>query len=343
MRAALSVSAVPASEEDLALAMGSLERSIAGFQAEITAGHSSSDRDRNHPRPSGTSARQSWQNEGDVEVGERSIIDTNGGHRMRVSKCSFGDSNYPEAAFDGVPLLAFADHRSPRSQQRRMGQSAPNAAATANAPADARTITAGSCPTHNAGVYAENGALFDASRSGCRSSLCNDDDIKNGNHPEAKCFSCNDDDIIHGNYPGAKCSGGNMAKSRGSAGNSKEDEVAATATAGSGVDDADDETVSLSGRIGQLFWKLCPRLGGFVAPWVKDFSGEAALAPKEDGGRLVEGDGRVKVVFVSSRFGNYGSTKALAGLIHLLPRDYFEVRCDTTSTTSTVRTGVRQD
>lgn len=71
--------------------------------------------------------------------------------------------------------------------------------------------------------------------------------------------------------------------------------------------------------VAKLFSRLCPDLGGFVAPGLEAFAGGDGMAPRE-------GDERVSVVFVSSKFWNHGTTKTVAGLIRLLPRDFFEVK-----------------
>ncbi|CAM9525505.1 unnamed protein product [Scytosiphon promiscuus] len=193
IRAALSIPVVASSRQDLALTMATLDHWL----------------ERQEPPPPSAAAPPDTP----------------------LSSCSFGALNYPEVAFDSIPLLSFADYRrSPRT--RREGD-----------------------PTN----------------------------------------------------------GGS----------------AATASARSGVEPAGagaaDTTESLYGPIGRLFSRLCPDLGAYVAPWLESYSGGASLAPYEWGGLLGEADGRVRVVFVSSRFGNHPTTKALAGLMRLLPRQHFEV------------------
>lgn len=167
------------------------------------------------------------------------------GERKRLSTCSFGGLNYPDVAFDELPLLAFADHFFRRRQT---------------------------------GVDNDNGRGrhgFEASPSPWEKLAVNEE-----------------------------------------------------GAAGEGELVEEGGEASLFGPIGHLFWRLCPDLGEFVAPWLEAFAGPGGLAPRQDGGsRLGKvSDGRVKVAFVSSRFGDHGTTKALAGLMRLLPRDYFEVR-----------------
>ena len=170
-----------------------------------------------------------------------------------LSSCSFGGLNYPDVAFDNLPLLAFADHRFPRRRQGR----------------------------------------FDAAAAAA------DDDIEKGT-------AVGIDDEEEGLGKGGDEKEGVLDDDEG--------------------DDAD--MVSLYAPVGRLFSRLCPDLGAYVAPWLLPFSGEASLAPGKDGGRLGAADGRVRVIFVSSRFGNHGTTKALAPLMRLLPRQHFEVRAE---------------
>lgn len=161
-------------------------------------------------------------------------------NKKRLSTCAFGGLNYPDVAFDELPLLAFADHFYRRRQ---------------------------------------TGA---ADGGGRRHGF-----IEASPLPREKL--------------GAAGVGAELVEGGGEA--------------------------SLFGPIGHLFWRLCPDLGEFVAPGLEAFAGPGGLAPREDGVGLGEAHRRVRVAFVSSRFGNHAATKALAGLIRLLPRDYFEVRC----------------
>lgn len=227
VRAALSFPAVPSSQQDLALTMASLEHWIMHLQPSAD-GHLCGAHPCRHP----PKTEHPWAAAQGSSNGRHA---PQGSGATRLSTCFFGGLNYPDVAFDDLPLLAYADYYFRRRK---------------------RTAT-----DHQDGYDAEDRELSAAA-------------------------------------------------------------AMATAVDGAGVTDR----VSPYGAIGRLFLGLCPDLGADVAPWLADFAGGAGLAPREDGGRLGEGDGRVKIVFVSSRFGNHGTTKALAGLMRLLPRDYFEVR-----------------
>lgn len=193
----------------------------------------------------------------------------NGGFENTLSTCSFGGLNYPDVAFDGLPLLAFADHRFPR----RKGSG--------------RSSSGGSDGTDS---------VDDSERGAAES----------GEHGRG---------YVEGS-PAA-------AAAAAAAGVSVAAPTTGKVLEGEGRGDAD--TVSPYGPIARVFRRLCPDLGAYVAPWLEAYSGGTSLAPSLNGGQLGESDGRVRVVFVSSRFGNHGTTKVLAALMRFLPRQQFEV------------------
>lgn len=235
IRSALSVPVVASSEQDLALVLAALERWLQRQQPAV-------DTPPTTPRQQGGG-------------GGGGSSSRNGDFETPLSSCSFGALNYPDVAFDNLPLLAFADHRFPRRRRGRFTDNGSSAAATLG---------------HRSTAAAAAESSVDDNHELTRSS------------------------------------------------------EAAVLGGGEGLADV----VSLYGPIGRLFSRLCPDLGAYAAPWLLPYSGGASLAPVANGGRLGAADGRVRVIFVSSRFGNHGTTKALAPLMRLLPRQYFEVRAD---------------
>ncbi|CAM9911034.1 unnamed protein product, partial [Ectocarpus sp. 13 AM-2016] len=242
IRSALSIPTVASSEQDLALAMATLEGWLRRQEPPVQDPPEPARRRGDHT-PTTTSSG------GDFET--------------PLSSCSFGALNYPDVAFDSLPLLAFADHRYPRRNRSGL--------------ADSRRSPAG------------GGGTGDGDK---------------------------DEGVPPGGVSGEV--DGDAWRKPGLAGRS----------AGKGLDENggdDADGVSLYGSIGRLFWRLCPDLGAFVAPWLDRYGGASSLAPEADGGLRGEADGRVRVAFVSSRFGNHATTKALAALMRLLPRQHFEV------------------
>ncbi|CAM9653671.1 unnamed protein product, partial [Laminaria digitata] len=261
IRAALSFPAVPSSEQELALTMATLdcwlylqEPSIDNLRDAL-------------PCPSPPNNRQSCTADGEQNSSTDSSSSGScggGGGSGQLFSCSFGGLNYPDVAFDNLPLLGFADYRVRRRQRRP---------------------------------------------------------------PPPRRFSSDNGGDGDGDYNGGRREGGGGGEATASA-------AAAAAEAAAeeeeeeeeeAVEDREDDYVSPYGPIGRLFSRLCPDLGAYVEPWLDKFAGESGLSPRDRRGRLAGTEGRVKVVFISSRFGNYGPTKALAGLMRLLPRDYFEV------------------
>lgn len=165
-----------------------------------------------------------------------------------LSACSFGGNNYPDVAFDHLPLLPFTDYHRPKRTQRPRGM--------AREPLD-------SSPKET-----------------------------------------------------VKGSGGS-GEGEGQDGNRGEGmEVGRSAV-----------STSLHADLGRLFLRLCPDLGDFVAPQMAMASKERGAESRQDFGPPgINGGGRrVRVVFVSSGFGNQGTTKRVAGLMRRLPRKWFEV------------------
>lgn len=247
IRSALSIPTVASSEQDLALAMSTLEDWLRRQEPRIEDPPETA---RHHGHRTTTTASTS----GDFET--------------PLSSCSFGALNYPDVAFDSLPLLAFADHR---------------------------------CQRRNRGCL-------------------EDDDNSRGSAAGGGGGGSGDGDKDEGVPPPRGVSGGVNGDAWRNPG---------LAAAGKGLDEDggdDADSVSLYGPIGRLFSRLCPDLGAFVAPWLDRYGGATSLASEADGGLRGQADGRVRVVFVSSRFGNHATTKALAALMRLLPRQHFEVR-----------------
>lgn len=268
IRAALSLPVVATSEQDLALAMALLERWLKRQEPPVDA-------------PS--NARQHGGGTNRRSRSGSSTSSGSGDFETPLSTCSFGGLNYPDVAFDSLPLLAFADHRFPRRK-----------------------------------------------RGGCSSSAEHDTDTGPSWHPggiDGRRSKTHSDDH---DKRGATASG---EHGDGHVEGSPEALAAAAATAAAPTtrkmlecdEGGDDDMVSPYGQIARLFRRLCPNLGAYVAPWLDAYSGGASLAPRLNGGQLGEADGRVRVVFVSSRFGNHGTTKTLAALMRFLPRQHFEV------------------
>ncbi|CAM9752228.1 unnamed protein product, partial [Hapterophycus canaliculatus] len=260
IRAALSIPVVSSSEQDLALTMATLERWLEHQEPPPPAAAAAPDARRYGPsgRSGSSSARR-----------------VDGDFQTPLSSCSFGALNYPDVAFDSIPLLAFADYRgrSPGRNHRGSG----------------------------------GGALGDG-------------DDEDGDDDDDESDVTRNDGCAGG-------AGGGSGGGEDEADAASADPAAASAGRRRGVlgEGVDDAAKSLYGPIGRMFSRLCPDLGAFVAPWLENYSGATSLAPGAWGGLLGEADGRVRVVFVSSRFGNHPSTKALAGLMRLLPRQHFEV------------------
>lgn len=211
--------------------------------------------------------------------------------------CSFGGLNYPDVAFDNLPLLGFADYRFRRRRLRWRSSTDRGGDVDGHGCTGRHDSDGGPSPAADElrARFADNGGRGERGA---------------GRVPEAAVSNT------------GMGGGGEREEATASA-------AAAAAAAEEAVGDGEvDYDVSPYGPIGRLFARLCPDLGAYVAPWLNNFAGEFGLSPRDSGGRLAGSEGRVKVVFISSRFGNHGPTKALAGLMRLLPRDYFEVWSD---------------
>lgn len=176
--------------------------------------------------------------------------------------CSFGELNYPDVAFDDLPLLPFADYYRP------------------NLPAILEPSSA--LP---GGVSAVDTETF-----------------------PFEFFSDSDPGVRPG----------------GSVGNREDVGSYADEVWGHGYDDDVVET-SLHANLASLFLGMCPELGDFVAPRLEAYPGAEGGSWGVGGGAGARNERKVKVAFVSSRFGNDGATKRVAALMKLLPREYFEV------------------
>lgn len=261
IRAALSVPPVARSEQDLALAMATLERWLMRQEPPVV------------------DAPSNGQHGSDGGGGSRSSSRGNDDFETPLSTCSFGGLNYPDVAFDALPFLAFADHRFTR---RKRG-----------------------------------GGGGRSSSSSSSFSVHHDDDHY--------------DDDERGATGSGGHRGGGYAEERGGPATPTAGKKVLHGDGGAAADDADTDTaapaapVSPYVPIARLFLRLCPSLGAYVAPWLESYAGSTSLAPRLNGRQLGEEDGRVRVVFVSSRFGNHGTTKVLAALMRFLPRQHFEV------------------
>ncbi|CAN0591678.1 unnamed protein product, partial [Ectocarpus sp. 12 AP-2014] len=88
IRSALSIPTVASSEQDLALAMATLEGWLKRQEPPVEDPPEPARRHGHHTTTTSSSG-------GDFET--------------PLSSCSFGALNYPDVAFDSLPLLAFAD------------------------------------------------------------------------------------------------------------------------------------------------------------------------------------------------------------------------------------------
>ncbi|CAM9856117.1 unnamed protein product, partial [Sphacelaria rigidula] len=246
VRAALSIPAVSRSRQDLEASMGALEKGISSF---LPPRKRKASNGSEHVRGGGTTP-------------STTAASVKSGNTGPLFTCSFGELNYPDVAFDDLPLLPFADYYRP------------------NLPAILEPSSA--LP---GGVSAVDTETF-----------------------PFEFFSDSDPGVRPG----------------GSVGNREDVGSYADEVWGHGYDDDVVET-SLHANLASLFLGMCPELGDFVAPRLEAYPGAEGGSWGVGGGAGARNERKVKVAFVSSRFGNDGATKRVAALMKLLPREYFEV------------------